>query len=124
MSDNDKEINNKTSDKLTQYFVVNSAFNFPPNRIATHIARISTNIAIDYGASSEKSGKKIMNCRMQRNFWEWYENDQFISILYAKESDLKKLVEQGWYSTLGSLACVGSVPEYESIMDPIVNMYR
>lgn len=96
-------------DEIVQYFVVNKELNMSPGKIAAQVAHVATNITYNENDAGLWS--------------EWHENNQPKIILRAKEKDLLKLIEQGWYYIRdngrteipeNSLTVVGCVPDYKS----------
>jgi PTH2 family peptidyl-tRNA hydrolase len=116
------------NDELVQYFIVNSELNMSSGKIATQVAHVASDITYDIVSMIYTVGSDITE-----KWVTWNNHDQPKIILRAKEKEMEKLIEQGWYfiRDIGrteipsnSLTCIGYYPEHKSIMRPIVKRFQ
>lgn len=110
-------------DEIVQYYIVNSELNMSAGKIAAQVGHVATIIAIEMSMSYKKNDK----------FNSWYAIDQPKIILRGKQKEMEELIEKGWYHILdlgrteitsGSLTVIGCIPEYKSIMKPVVKRFQ
>lgn len=123
-------------DEIVQYFVVNSELNMSVGKIAAQVAHVATNITLDIGQSWDfecDDPKYDEHEKYVDSFKEWHENNQPKIILRAKEKDLLKLINLGWYYIRdngrteipeNSLTVVGCAPNYKSELQRIVKRFQ
>jgi len=122
-----------------EYFIVNSELNMSAGKIAAQVSHVATDIAVDLSVSDEDNflrdhcGYSEEDFKQINLFSDWHNNDQPKIILRAKEKDLLKLIDQGWYFIRdngrteipeNSLTVVGCVPNYKSELQKIVKRFQ
>lgn len=112
--------------ELIQYFVVNKDLNMSTGKIAGQVAHVETEIIryLENKSSDEEYS----------NYGRWYyDNNQTKVILKAKEKDLLKLIDQGWFFIHdngkteipeGSLTVVGCLPNYKDKLQKLVKRFQ
>jgi PTH2 family peptidyl-tRNA hydrolase len=112
--------------EVVQYYVVNSELGMSGAKISAQIGHVAT-LAADYCSKNED--KAIENVRFYR---EWISKRKIV-ILQAKEKELLKLIEQGWFFTrdngltevpAGSLTAVSYYPMPRHRMEKVVKRYQ
>lgn len=123
------QVRSSNEDEIVQYFVVNSELNMSTGKIAAQVAHVTTLITKDFLLNEQQ----ILNQEDIQLFYKWLINNQTKIILKAKEKDLLKLIEQGFYYIRdlgkteipeGSLTVVGLPPMRKSEAKQYVKRLR
>lgn len=144
IAENERKLNESMEkDELVQYFIVNSELNMSAGKIAAQVAHVATSIASNLSWREDYRDVRATGISQDEDYIKheaacdkfdmWLENSQPKIILRGKQKDMEKLIEQGWYYIrdngrteipADSLTVIGFVPEYKSIMKPIVKRFQ
>ena len=113
--------------ELVQYYVVNSELIMSAAKTSAQVGHVATLVA-DYCSKNENTDNEEV-----RFYRAWLNNDQKKVILRAKERELLKLIDQGWFYVrdnghteipAGSLTVVGFYPMPRNRMNTVVKRYQ